>query len=184
MNDKNRKAMFANRIRQLEKNVRLLEDERRIILQNNEFAVGSGYDNHNTLKKKLSSKSGNALDRLDEINHRLPYIRTEIENLENKEKQKGYGYQDTDRSELINRLRNREVGLSGGHMTRGTNFELKHFKNSDLKRMLESSRPLGSSIKTNRSAGTKQHFVLGDTYQKQNINTDFDKSYHKHKGLT
>ena len=48
MNDKNRKAMFANRIRQLEKNVRLLEDERRIILQNNEFAVGSGYDNHNT----------------------------------------------------------------------------------------------------------------------------------------
>lgn len=184
MKDSQRKAMYANKVRQLEKNVQLLQNERTQILQNNEFAVGSGYDDHNTLKKKLSSKSGRALDRLDEINHRLPYIRTAIENLEDDKNATKYGHQDTDRSELINRLRNREVGLSGGQMTRGTNFDLKHFKNSDLKRMLESSRPFGSSIKTNRSAGMKQHFVLGDTYQKQNINTDWDKSYHKHKGLT
>ena len=49
MKDSQRKAMYANKVRQLEKNVQLLQNERTQILQNNEFAVGSGYDDHNTM---------------------------------------------------------------------------------------------------------------------------------------
>jgi hypothetical protein len=79
--DATRKKKDTQRINELERNVTQLIKERTSILQNNEFAVGSGYDDHDTLKKKLSNKSGKALDRLDTINHQLPYLRTEIENL-------------------------------------------------------------------------------------------------------
>ena len=179
----NKYSSQKNRINQLQKNISLLERERIDILTSHDFAVGSAYDDRETYKKKLSFSAKTALDRLDEINHQLPFLRTEMENLEKDDSIK-YGYQDTTRSELINKLRNREVGLFGGSMTRGTNFDLKEFSNSDLKRMLESSRPLGSSIKTNSRAGDKDIFVLDDMYQKQNINIDYDLSHKADKGLT
>ena len=114
MQSKQLKAYHANKIKQLQRNVQLLQDEKKDI-----FARG---------------KAKKEIDRLDDINHRLPYIRTEIDNLTNDKNGSIHGHQDIDRAELINRLRNREVGLTGGQMTRGTNFELKRFKNSDLKR--------------------------------------------------
>ncbi len=156
-------AYHAKRIQQINNNIKLLQDERH----------GKGL----------------TMNRLEDINHRLPFLHTEVENLISDHDGSKYGkskfIRNTTRAELINRLRNREVSLTGGQMTRGTNFELKHFKDTDLKRMLESSRPLGSQIKTNRQASHKPKggFVIKDTYQQQNINMDHDKSHHKEKGI-
>jgi ABC-type phosphate transport system auxiliary subunit len=58
------------RVGELQREVFHLTKERTTIHQNNEFAGGS----------HLSSKQSKALDRLDTINHRLPYLRTEIKN--------------------------------------------------------------------------------------------------------
>jgi hypothetical protein len=59
------------RISELQRKVTQLMKERTIIHQNTDFTNGS----------HLSSKQSEALNRLDDINHRLPYLRTEIKNL-------------------------------------------------------------------------------------------------------
>ena len=82
---------------------------------------------------------------------------------------KNYRNSPSTRKELIQKLSTKEVPLTGGQYTKGTNFELKNFKNSDLKRMLEGSRPLGSSI--HRAKVPQNQDVLGKRHH-GNINTD------------
>ena len=74
-------------------------------------------------------------------------------------------------------LKARRGPLTGGQFTRGTNFEMKHFSDKDLKRLLEGSRPMNSPFSRKHQKGnmrTKTHVLKGMS-QQLGINMDRDK---------
>lgn len=76
----------------------------------------------------------------------------------------------TTRLELIKRVSKREIPMLGGDYAKGCFFDLDGFTDRELKRTLESSRPIDSPIIRKKSY--KGMLVLETMNQRFNVNTE------------